>query len=172
MNVPHYTSKTARVPDEKERSTHLNMHLSDTATHAINTVASARSDGGTDHHSRVANQFQPSTQLYSQQQHQARIIHPSHFVSSMAPPLPRQPTRAVGIAVNDLLPYCTTEPPLNEAQVIALSDIVGSLRELVVLALGAASGAAGCMEKLEGAVGWQAAGNIADFFADEWEIEG
>jgi tetrahydromethanopterin S-methyltransferase subunit E len=49
---------------------------------------------------------------------------------------------------------------------------VGNLRELVLLALGAASGAAGCMEKLEGAVGPQAAGNIAEFFADEWEIEG
>ena len=45
-------------------------------------------------------------------------------------------------------------------------------RELAILALGAASGAAGCMKKLEGAVGPRAAGNIAEFFADEWEIEG
>lgn len=49
---------------------------------------------------------------------------------------------------------------------------MGSLRELVVLALGAASGAAGCMEKLEGTVGSRAAVNIVEFFADEWEIEG
>jgi hypothetical protein len=88
------------------------------------------------------------------------------------PPPPRQPARAIGNAVNDLLPYCTTEPPLGEAQVIALSDVAGSLRELVVLALGATSGTAGCMEKLDGAVGRQAAANIAEFFADEWEIEG
>jgi tetrahydromethanopterin S-methyltransferase subunit E len=53
-----------------------------------------------------------------------------------------------------------------------LSDVVGNLRELVVLALGAASGAAGCIEKLESAVGPRVAGNIAEFFANEWEIEG
>ncbi|KAI4616672.1 hypothetical protein J4E80_005947 [Alternaria sp. BMP 0032] len=74
--------------------------------------------------------------------------------------------------LNDLLPYCTTEPPLSQAQVIASSDVVGSLKELVVLALGAASGVPGSMEKLEGAVGSQAAVNIVEFFADEWEIEG
>jgi hypothetical protein len=64
------------------------------------------------------------------------------------------------------------EPPLNEAQVVALSDVVGSLRELVLLALSAASGDRGSVEKLEGAVGQQAAMGIIEFFADEWEIEG
>jgi hypothetical protein len=64
------------------------------------------------------------------------------------------------------------EPPLNEAQVIALSDVVGSLRELVLLALSAASGDRGSVEKLGGAVGQQAARGIMEFFVDEWEIEG
>jgi hypothetical protein len=64
------------------------------------------------------------------------------------------------------------EPPLNETQVIALSDVVGSLRELVLLTLSAASGDRDSVEKLEGAVGQQAARGIMEFFVDEWEIEG
>ncbi|KAI8939912.1 hypothetical protein NX059_003641 [Plenodomus lindquistii] len=75
-------------------------------------------------------------------------------------------------AVSDLLPYCTMGPPLNEAQVIALSDAAGSLRELVLLSLGAFAGDPSCVRRLEGAVGRQAAGNIAEFFMDEWEIDG
>ena len=64
------------------------------------------------------------------------------------------------------------EPPLSQEQVITLTDAVGSLKELALLALGAASGDAGCVERLESAVVGQAAANIAEFFVDEWEIEG
>jgi hypothetical protein len=174
MSVVHYTNETTPVPDEKERSAIPKIYPPDVTTHPINVVSPIQLDGGIDHYSRRVNgatrQIQPSTQLYSQQQYQTRIPLPSHNVASVSPP--RQPARAIGNAANDLLPYCTTEPPLNGAQVIALSDVVGSLRELVILALGAASGAAGCMEKLEGAVGPRAAVNIAEFFTDEWEIEG
>lgn len=63
-------------------------------------------------------------------------------------------------------------PPLNEAQVIALSDIVGNLKELVVLALSAVAGDRRSIAKLESAVGPDAAANIADFFADEYEMDG
>lgn len=58
------------------------------------------------------------------------------------------------------------------AQVIALSDVVGSLRELVLLALVAAVGDAESMGILEGAVGRQGAICVVEFFEDEWEIEG
>ncbi|CAN9128356.1 unnamed protein product [Alternaria alternata] len=174
MNVSHYTNKTKPILNEKERSAVPNMYPPDITTHPVNVVVSAQLDGANDHCSRMTNSAightQHSTQHYFQQQHQARIPLPSHNVASVPPP--RQPARVVVNAVNGLLPYCTTEPPLDEAQVIALSDVVGSLRELATLALGAASGAAGCMKKLEGAVGPRAAGNIAEFFADEWEIEG
>lgn len=176
IDVSHYTNDTEPFPDEKEQSAIPNMRPSDVTTRPINVIASAQLDGGTGHYSRAANNatglVQSSTQLCFRQQHQARIPRPSHNVPSVPAPLPRQPVRPIANVVNDLLPYCTREPPLNEAQVIALSDVVGSLRELVILALGAASGAAGCMEKLEGAVGPQVAGNIVEFFADEWEVEG
>jgi len=76
------------------------------------------------------------------------------------------------LAVRDLLPYCTTVPPLKESQVIALSDVAGSLQEMVLLALGAVSGESGCGRRLEKAVGDQAAAHIAEFFRDEWELEG
>ncbi|CAG5173263.1 uncharacterized protein ALTATR162_LOCUS7604 [Alternaria atra] len=174
-SASHYTNNTALSLDEKEQSNIPKMRPSDVTIYPANVVASAR---GTDSYPRMANSatghVQPSTQLYPHQQYQSRISHPSHNVPSVPPPPPppRQPARAIGNAVNDLLPYCTTEPPLSEAQVIALSDVSGSLRELVVLALGATFGTAGCMEKLDGAVGRQAAANIAEFFADEWEIEG
>ena len=64
------------------------------------------------------------------------------------------------------------EPPLNSAQTIALSDIAGSLKELALLALGAASGDADCGEILDAAVGARTAANIIEFFVDEWEIDG
>lgn len=63
-------------------------------------------------------------------------------------------------------------PPLSEAQVIALSDVAGSLRELVLLALGAVAGDSGCVRKLEAAVGEETAVSIAEFFMDEWEMDG
>ncbi|KAH7563766.1 hypothetical protein BM1_00813 [Bipolaris maydis] len=81
-------------------------------------------------------------------------------------------SRPTGNTVHDLLPYCTTEPPLNEAQVIALSDVVGSLRELVPLALAAAAGDKRSLRKLESAVGKRDAVGVVEFFVDEWEIEG
>lgn len=73
--------------------------------------------------------------------------------------------------MSELLPYCTMEPPLSEAQTIAISDVAGNLKELVLLALGAAAGEVGCVERLEGAIGARAASNITGFFIDEWEIE-
>ncbi|CAO2657010.1 Nn.00g058130.m01.CDS01 [Neocucurbitaria sp. VM-36] len=104
-------------------------------------------------------------------QRQGRYQHQAHHVTShQAPPQPK-PLTSTNI-VSDLLPYCTTEPPLSQEQVIALTDVVGNLKELVLLALGAASGDVGCVERLEGAVGSQAAASIAEFFVDEWEIEG
>jgi hypothetical protein len=85
--------------------------------------------------------------------------------------IPRQQTRISENAVTDILPYCTTEPPLRQEQVIALSDVVGSIRELVLLALGAANGDGGSVDKLEGAVGQTTASNTVEFFVGEWEVE-
>lgn len=79
--------------------------------------------------------------------------------------------RAHASTVTDILPYCTTEPPLTQEQVIAISDIAGSLQELALLALSAATGDTARENKLIHAVGPIAASNIADFFIGEWEVE-
>jgi hypothetical protein len=55
--------------------------------------------------------------------------------------------------------------------VIALSDVAGSVKELVLLALGVAAGDVGCAEKMESAVGGAAMGSVVEFFAEEWEVE-
>lgn len=109
----------------------------------------------------------PRAQSHQQRQglHQQALPH-------AAPQLrPRQQSHLPESAVKDILPYCTTEPPLRQEQVIALSDVAGSVKELVLLALGTAAGDAGCAERMEGAVGSETAGSIVEFFAEEWEVE-
>ncbi|KAL1609141.1 hypothetical protein SLS59_001504 [Nothophoma quercina] len=85
---------------------------------------------------------------------------------------PKQQQAAATNAVTTLLPYCTADIPLNEGQVIALTDIAGSLKELVLLALGAKDGDSECTSMLEGALGsQQAVSSVLDFFSDEFEVE-
>ncbi|KAI4676610.1 uncharacterized protein J4E84_009445 [Alternaria hordeiaustralica] len=163
MGLLYNTCDTAPCPDEKEQPI-----IESGDMRPMSVVAPAQLDGGADYYSQAFN----DRTFHSQQYHHPQVPRQPQNAPSIPPPPPRQPSRTLGNAVNDLLPYCTTEPPLSQAQVIALSDVVGSLKELVVLALGAASGVPGSMEKLEGAVGSQAAVNIVEFFADEWEIEG
>ena len=105
---------------------------------------------------------QPSHPSHTQQ-----TAHTQHLASNT----PRQQPRVSGNAVTDLLPYCTTGPPLRQDQVIALSDVVGSLKELVLIARGAAAGQDGCEKKLIDAVGVDTASNVVGFFMDEWEME-
>jgi hypothetical protein len=133
-------------------------------------------DGSGDYYShlqskKVRNSFMqpPHPRAQTQQQTQGRP-HQAHLHTT-SQPFPRQQPRPLESAVTDILPYCTTEPPLLQEQVIALSDVAGSVKELVLLALGAASGDAGCAEKMEGAVGVVAMGTIVEFFAEEWEVE-
>lgn len=49
---------------------------------------------------------------------------------------------------------------------------MASLEELLVLALGAASGDGSRAARLEAAVGRRVAAGIVEFFVDEWEMEG
>ncbi|KAF1840444.1 uncharacterized protein K460DRAFT_208642 [Cucurbitaria berberidis CBS 394.84] len=143
-----------------------------------NNASLSQVDGATDSQQHVldtgkrTNNVQPTvTQTHLQHHDQGHYLHQAQYIASTQVP-PRQQTRTSRNAVSDLLPYCTTEPPLSQEQVIALTDAVGSLKELVLLALGAASGDTGCVDRLEGAVGGHAAANIVEFFVDEWEIDG
>lgn len=142
----------------------------------------------TDHTDSVLRQQIDGTGNYYQQRHthearpsiiqtslprahsQSQSLRPQHHQAvAQIPYVP--PTRKPESAVTDILPYCTTEPPLKQEQVIALSDIVGSVGELVVLALGAADGDRACADTMGNVVGAAAAGSIIDFFAEEWEVE-
>ena len=71
-----------------------------------------------------------------------------------------------------LLPHCTVERPLDESQVISLTDAAGSLQELVLLALGAKDGDEACLNVFLDALGSeQAVAGVMDFFCDEFEAE-
>jgi hypothetical protein len=70
-----------------------------------------------------------------------------------------------------LLATSTTSTPLTRAQILALSDEAGSLRELVLLALGAGAGEPGCVARLVRAVGEEGAQAVVEFWGDEWVVE-
>lgn len=72
-------------------------------------------------------------------------------------------------AYRDLLPYCTVEMPLDDQELVGLSDLAGSLREVMLLALRAKTNGQ-CQRQLELAVGVDATRGIVDFFADEFEV--
>jgi hypothetical protein len=74
-------------------------------------------------------------------------------------------------AINDILPYCTAEMPLTQDQVIALSDIAGNLKEVMLLALQAKVDEHVANELVR-AVGPEVAKGIVDFFGDEFEVGG
>lgn len=69
-----------------------------------------------------------------------------------------------------LLSCCSAGTPLNETQVIAVTDIAGSLKELVLLALGTKDGDEECVHRLGSALGSeQALAGVVDFFSGEFE---
>ena len=118
-------------------------------------------------------QQQQQRYIYQQQRLQMQS-RPVHQLQNTAAPhvLSKQPKPAAVSVVNTLLPYCTAERPLNESQVIATTDVAGSLKELVLLALGAKDGEKECVSRLEGALGSeQAVAGVVDFFSDEFELE-
>lgn len=62
--------------------------------------------------------------------------------------------------------------PLNEGEVIAVTDIAGSLKELVLLALQAKDGDDQSVGRLDSALRSEAAtAGVVDFFLDEFEMD-
>ncbi|KAH7076577.1 hypothetical protein BKA63DRAFT_552480 [Paraphoma chrysanthemicola] len=133
-------------------------------------------NGATNHLSPTVHSTSTPTHAYTQ--HTLRNVPPTqpqrnlrHQHQTRSSTNTRAQARTSENAVTDLLPFCTTGPPLQEEQIIALSDVAGSLKEVMMLALGAAAGDRTCVDKLEGAVGRAAAVRIVDFFGEEWEVE-
>lgn len=117
-----------------------------------------------------------SHQQMEQRQHQRQRIQsrPTHKVHSVAGPytLHKHRHHIGGNAVTTLLPYCTAEAPLDEDQIIAVTDVAGSLRELVLVALRAKDGDEEELNKLVGALGNKhAVAGVVDFFSDEFEVQ-
>ena len=72
-------------------------------------------------------------------------------------------------AVMDLLPYCTTRTKLlGRAEVISFSDVAGSFREVVLLALRTSGVEDEEMGGLEGALGPDGAKGVREFWRNEW----
>lgn len=97
-----------------------------------------------------------------------------HQTQAMAAPYlsSKQQDPVAGSAATTLLPHCTVDIPLNKSQVIAVTGVAASLKELVVLTLGAKDGDEQCVSRLRGALGGeQAAAGILGFFSGEFEIE-
>jgi hypothetical protein len=81
------------------------------------------------------------------------------------------PTTATLPPLLALLATSTTSTPLTGDQILALSDEAGSLRELVLLALGAGAGEPGCVARLVNAIGEEGAQAVVEFWGDEWVVE-
>lgn len=111
------------------------------------------------------------SQLDGQQDYQPRMVPstPASTNHTRGPPTNTRQKKIPKTAYHNLLPYCTVEMPLNEQQVIGLSDVAGSLKEVMLLAMRARTNEQYAMH-LGDAVGAQALGGVVDFFTDEFEI--
>lgn len=116
-------------------------------------------------------QHQPNPQREQYPQNQAM---PTYQVNVEVAPQShsRQHKPAAGNATTTLLPYCTADTPLNDSQVIAVTDVAGNLQELALLALGAKAGDEDCMLRLGNVLGsGQALAGVVDFFSGEFGVE-
>lgn len=119
-------------------------------------------------------QQQQQRRLPVHQQPQAQVqSSPIHQVNGRAAVhVPSKQQQTTESNVTKLLPYCTVERPLDQSQVIAITDVVGSLKELTLLALAAKDGNQECIGRLNDALGnEQALSGVIDFFSDEFEID-
>ncbi|KAF3039309.1 hypothetical protein E8E12_000511 [Didymella heteroderae] len=166
-------------------------HQSEGTTHSTSIPIGSQFDGPDDYrpqmktfnahgrpNSQSLHQQRYPAQQYSQEQHpqqqshHQRSLHPQ-MQAMAAPHGPSKPHKpAAESAVTTLLPYCSADVALNGSQVIAVTDVAGSLKELVLLALGAKNGNEDCMHVLRSALGGeQISAGIVDFFSDEFEVE-
>ena len=115
---------------------------------------------------------QPHPILHQQPRAQPRLPPSRHIHNAAAVHAPSTQHKTPESIVTKLLPYCTIERPLDESQIISLTDAAGSLQGLVLLALGAKDGDEACLNVFLDALGSdQAVSGVLDFFCDEFEVE-
>ena len=123
-------------------------------------------------HSHQQQWQQPPPLLHQQPRAQPRHPPSHHIRTTAAAHAPSTQQKTPESIVTKLLPHCTVERPLDESQVISLTDAAGSLQELVLLALGAKDGDEACLNVFLEALGSeQAVAGVVDFFCDEFEVE-
>ncbi|KAF2750643.1 hypothetical protein M011DRAFT_523636 [Sporormia fimetaria CBS 119925] len=103
--------------------------------------------------------------------HSARhtFINP-HVRSASIPSATQTPSAAVMKEAMGLLPWCTTNFRLANEQAIALSDVGGSLKEVMLVALAARVDEA-AREAMELALGAEAAAGVVEFFSAEFVMD-
>lgn len=69
-----------------------------------------------------------------------------------------------------LLPWCTSDGRLRDDQAIALSDVGGSLKEIMLVALAAVVDE-GARDGIERAVGSAAAATVIEFWNEEYAVD-
>jgi hypothetical protein len=115
---------------------------------------------------------QPHPLPHQQPRAQPRLPPSHHIHNATTVHAPSTQHKTPESIVTKLLPHCTVERPLDESQVISLTDAAGSLQELVLLALGAKDGDEACLNIFADALGSeQAVAGVMDFFCDEFEVE-
>lgn len=188
-NTMPYCHNPAPVPRNPAVRAHITSTIvprTATFQHSVQDV-SLQVDGPANYRPQMVplatriNNGHPVSQYQQQQQqrshshqHQSVQVRPTNQpINTAAPHVPsKQRKPATASAVTTLLPYCTAKVPLNEGQVIAVTDAAGSLKELVLLALGAKDGDEERLSRLESALGSeQTTADVVDFFSDEFEIE-
>ena len=117
-------------------------------------------------------QWQQTHPLLHQQPRESRHPPSHHIHDAAAAHAPSTQQKIPESIVTKLLPHCTVERPLDESQVISLTDAAGSLQELVLLALRAKEGDESCLNVFLDALGSeQAVAGVVDFFCDEFEVD-
>ncbi|CAI6331488.1 unnamed protein product [Periconia digitata] len=114
------------------------------------------------HHPALSSRAHAPTQSANIRPAQAQNVHIPHTSTSQSSIPPKR-------AVDALLPTCTIGRPLTETQVVNLSDMAGSLREVMLLAMRAKMDGS-VMTELEGALGEAAAQGVVQFFENEFEF--
>lgn len=138
-----------------------NHHAAQTTPNQIVTDAvPPQVDGPGDHHTQTFSNHFPNIPTTQRGNTSANIL-PQNTTDSQIPTV----DDALG-----LLPWCTSDGRLRNDQAIALSDVGGSLKEVMLVALAAAVDE-GSREAIERAVGSATAAAVIEFWNEEYALD-
>ncbi|KAK7191789.1 hypothetical protein DPSP01_007174 [Paraphaeosphaeria sporulosa] len=167
LKVP--ASNTDALPPHLHGATHGDV-LSEATRHNKHTPPTSSIDPSPDSNLYPMSSQSSIAQLDGPQDHRPRThiytLPPSLMTPQLHGKANNQPPKS---AYRDLLPYCTVDTPLTEQQVVRLSDIAGSLREVVALAVRARTNER-ARAVLREALGEGVARGVVEFWEEEFEV--